>query len=51
MKEPLDYKEDELLNDYYKAIEKAPKNIEELKNYARVEEKRNFIIMQNEAIV
>lgn len=42
LKEPLDYKEDELLNDYYKAIEKAPKNIEELKNYARVEEKKKF---------
>ncbi|MED1383325.1 hypothetical protein [Bacillus mycoides] len=42
LKEPLDYKENELLNDYYKAIEKAPKNLEELKDYAREEEKKKF---------
>ncbi|EJR55864.1 hypothetical protein IIM_00956 [Bacillus cereus VD107] len=42
LKEPLDYKEDELLNDYYKIIEKAPKNLEELKGYTREEEKTKF---------
>ncbi|MED1409832.1 MULTISPECIES: hypothetical protein [Bacillus] len=42
LKESLDYKEGELLNDYYKTIEKAPKNLEELKGYAREEEKIKF---------
>ncbi|PWA11190.1 hypothetical protein DCC39_09455 [Pueribacillus theae] len=41
-KQPLDYKEDELLNDYKKVLQFVPKTIEELKKYAKAEQEIKF---------
>ena len=42
LKGQLDYKEDELLNDYKNMIKFVPKTIEELKNYAKAEKEIRF---------